>query len=47
MPTINKNKVYTSEEINTTRKVIKKHIMQYGSIYASVAGSGTIKKNNN
>ena len=36
LPTINKNYSYTQKEIETARKVIKKHIMNYGSLYASI-----------
>ena len=42
MPSINKSNDYTKEEINTARKVIKTHIMQYGSLYASIY-SGIVK----
>lgn len=46
MPTIRKNDVHTKEEKETARKVIKKHIMNYGSLYASVA-SNALEANNN
>ena len=43
LPTINKSYTYTQEEISAVRKLVKTHIMQYGSLYASI--SSTIKKN--
>ena len=45
LPTINKSNTYTQEELNTARRMIKTHIMQYGSLYTSI--SSTIKKNDN
>ena len=42
LPSINKN-IISQEELNSVRKVIKKHIMEYGSLYASI--SSTIKEN--
>ena len=43
LPTINKSYTYTQEEILAARKLVKTHIMQYGSLYASI--SSTIKRN--
>ena len=43
LPTINKSYTYTQEEIMAARKLVKTHIMKYGSLYASI--SSTIKKN--
>ena len=43
LPTINKSYTYTQEEILAARKLAKTHIMQYGSLYASI--SSKIKKN--
>ena len=43
IPTLNKSFTYSQEEIDTIRKLIKTHIMNYGSLYASI--SSTIKKN--
>lgn len=42
LPTIDKSGIYNQEEIDTARRVIKKHIMEYGSLYASI--SSTLKK---
>ena len=42
-PTINKSNIYSQEELNTVRSLIKTHIIQYGSLYASI--SSTIKRN--
>ena len=42
-PSINKSYTYTQEEILAVRKLVKTHIMQYGSLYASI--SSTIKRN--
>ena len=46
LPTINKINAYTQEELNTARKMIKKHIMEYGSLYASIA-SNMVKNDDN
>lgn len=43
LPTINKSYTYTQEEILAARKLVKTHIMKYGSLYASI--SSTIKRN--
>lgn len=45
LPTINKGKAYTQEELKTIRNVIKTHIMKYGSLHASIAS--VMKQNEN
>ena len=43
MPTIAKNKTYSDIQIKIARNTIKTHIMNYGSLYASVASKALIK----
>lgn len=44
-PTIDKSYIYPEQELSKARNAIKTHIMQYGSLYASI--SSTIEKNDN
>ena len=43
MPTISKSKNYSDKQITEARNTIKTHIMNYGSLYASVASKALIK----
>ena len=46
MPTISKSKNYSDKQIAEARNTIKTHIMNYGSLYASVASKSLIKGTN-